>query len=94
VRQHVNRSTPRPAPLAPFALRLLGITDARCVGPTSAISLLRTRTRASLVLDASAAFAAAHAEVIAWSTPVQFALAGRTWPPLRAIIAVGVVFPP
>jgi len=35
--------------------------DARCVGPTSAISLLRTSTRASPVLDASPAFAGSHA---------------------------------
>jgi hypothetical protein len=40
VRQHVMRSTPRPASPRRLALRLGIRDDARCVGPTSAISLL------------------------------------------------------
>jgi len=38
VRQHSVRRTPRPASLRRLALRLLVQGDARCVGPTSAIS--------------------------------------------------------
>jgi len=49
VRQHVERSAPGPASRRRFALRLLVRHDARCVGPTSAFSRLRTSTRASLV---------------------------------------------
>jgi hypothetical protein len=54
----VVRSTPRPAPPRRFALRLLVRGDARCVGPTSAFSRLRTSTRASSVPDASCALRA------------------------------------
>jgi len=60
VRQYVVRSAPRPASRRRLALRLTGRRHARCVGPTSAISLLRTSTRASLVLDASSACAPAQ----------------------------------
>jgi len=48
MRQHVGRSPPRPAPERRFALQLLVRANARCVGPTSAISRHRTSTRASL----------------------------------------------
>jgi hypothetical protein len=41
------RSAPRLAFQCRFALRLVGRCSARCVGPTSAFSLLRTSTRAS-----------------------------------------------
>jgi len=51
------RSAPQPASRRRLALRLIGRRNARCVGPTSAISLLRTSTRASLVLPASSACA-------------------------------------
>jgi len=60
VRQHAVRRAPRPAPRRRFALQLIVRRDARCVGPTSAISRLRTSTRASSVLDASGACAAAR----------------------------------
>jgi len=60
VRQYVMRSAPWPASRRRLALRLTGRRHARCVGPTSAISLLRTSTRASLVLDASSACAPAQ----------------------------------
>jgi len=43
VRQYVVRKIPRPALRRRLALRLTGRRNARCVGPTSAISLLRTR---------------------------------------------------
>jgi len=59
VRQYVVRSAPWPASRRRLALRLTGRRNARCVGPTSAISLLRTSTRASLVLPASNACAPA-----------------------------------
>jgi hypothetical protein len=49
VRQHAVRSASGPAPCRRFALRLLVRQGARCFGPTSAISRLRTSTRASLV---------------------------------------------
>jgi len=49
VRQHVERSAPGPASCRRFALRFLVRHDARCIGPTSAFSRLRTSTRASLV---------------------------------------------
>jgi len=60
VRQYVMWSAPWPASRRRLALRLTGRRHARCVGPTSAISLLRTNTRASLVLDASSACAPAQ----------------------------------
>jgi hypothetical protein len=60
VRQHAVRRAPRLAPLRRFALRLIVRRDARCVGPTSAISRFRTSTRASSVLDASRACAPAR----------------------------------
>jgi hypothetical protein len=49
VRQHACVNAPRPAPRSRFALRLVVVVCARCVGPTSAVSRLRTSTRASSV---------------------------------------------
>jgi hypothetical protein len=57
--QHGLRRAPRPASLRRLALRLLARGDARCVGPTSAISRSRTSTRASSALVASDACAPA-----------------------------------
>jgi hypothetical protein len=62
VRQHVVRSTPGPAPRRRFALRLLVRRDARCVGPTSAFSRLRTSTRASPVSGVVKRFRACASE--------------------------------
>jgi len=49
VRQHAVRSASGPAPRSRLVLRLVVHLGARCVGPTSAISRLRTSTRASWV---------------------------------------------
>jgi len=54
-RQRALRNTPWPASRRRLALRLTGRRDARCVGPTSAISLPRTSTRASWAPHASGA---------------------------------------
>jgi len=61
VRQHVMRSSPRPAPPRRLALRLAE-RGRRAMRRTDFCHLtLRTSTRASPVLDASAAFAVSHA---------------------------------
>jgi hypothetical protein len=90
VHQHVVRSAPGPASRRRFALRLLVRHDARCVGPTSAFSRLRTSTRASPVPDASCAFAPAprgdrlsHVSAIRFGGPHV----------LRGFIAAGLLFP-
>jgi len=57
-------------------LRLVEHRDARCVGPTSAISRLRTSTRASSVLLPSCACARAAREDLACFTAVRLASAG------------------
>jgi hypothetical protein len=92
VRQHVLRSAPWPASRRRLALRLTGRRNARCVGPTSAISLLRTSTRASLVL-LHRALARQCNRGVACSTTVRFASAGCTSPLYGLIVATGVVFP-
>jgi hypothetical protein len=51
--------------------------DARCVGPISAISRLRTSTRASPVLDRSSAFAPAVEDLVCF-TAERVALVGPT----------------
>jgi hypothetical protein len=65
---------------ARVALRLLDRRDARCVGPTSAISRPRTSTRASLVLGASSACAPSRPRRSPDSTSVRFASVGHTFP--------------
>jgi hypothetical protein len=75
----LSRSTPRPASRRRFALRLLVRHDARCVGPTSAFSRLRTSTRASSVPAASTALAPAQLGGIACFTAVRFASVGSTF---------------
>jgi hypothetical protein len=79
VRQHSVRRAPRPAPLCRLALRLLVQGDARCVGPTSAISRYRTSTRASSALDASNACALARSRRSPASRSGRFASVGRTF---------------
>jgi len=78
VRQHAVESAPWPALARRLALRLAERSRARCVGPTSAISLLRTSTRASPVPGRSRAFARAfqgiachHVRAIRFGGPHQ-----------------------
>jgi len=69
-------------------LRLLERSDARCVGPMSAVSRLRTSTRASSVPGGVRRLRACVTEEFACFTAVRFASAGRTFsscPPLRAL---------
>jgi hypothetical protein len=65
--------------VARVALRLLVLHDARCVGPTSAFSRLRTSTRASPVPDCVNRFRACAIGEIACFTAVRFASVGRTF---------------
>jgi hypothetical protein len=87
VRQHGLRRAPRPAPRRRFALRLLERRDARCVGPISAISRLRTSTRASSIPVRVQALSRRRDRGAACSTAVPLASAGRhilSNPPRRA----------
>lgn len=79
MRQHVERNPPRPAPRRRLALRLAGRRDARCVGPTSAISRARTSTRISPVLGTSSACAPSRPRRSPDSTSVRLASAGCTF---------------
>jgi hypothetical protein len=74
-------------------LRLTGRRNARYVGPTSAISLLRTSTRASWVLLASSARAPAQWRRSTVFTTVRFASAGCTDLRSAGLTATGVFFP-
>jgi len=65
--------------VARFALRLPVLHDARCVGPTSAFSRLRTSTRASPVPGCVNRFRACAVGEIACFTAVRFASVGRTF---------------
>jgi hypothetical protein len=78
VRQHAVRSAPGPAPCRRFALRLLVRHGARCFGPTSAISRLRTSTRASWVPDFGHGLDARACRGTSWFTPERLASADRT----------------
>jgi hypothetical protein len=78
VRQHAVRSAPGPAPCRRFALRLLVRHRARCFGPTSAISRLRTSTRASWVPDFGHGLDARACRGTSWFTPERLASADRT----------------
>jgi len=93
VRQHAVESAPWPARARRLALRLVGRSCARCVGPTSAISLLRTSTRASPVPGRSRAFARAfrgiachHVRTIRFGGPHQ----GHSVDLDRRLLPVGV----
>jgi hypothetical protein len=79
VRQHAVRRAPGPAPRRRFALRFLERRDARCVGPVSAISRLRTSTHASPAPEWSNACAPAIGDPVCF-TAERVALVGPTWP--------------
>jgi len=68
-------------------------SDARCVGPTSAISPLRTRTRASPAPDPSIACAIACTGTLPDFTSGQARFGGSAREPRSGIVAAGVVFP-
>jgi len=91
VRQHAVRSAPGPAPCRRFALRLLVRHGSRCFGPTSAISRLRTSTRASWVPDFGHGLDARACRGTFWFTPERLASADRTVG--FSLHARGVVFP-
>jgi hypothetical protein len=78
VRQHAVRSASGPAPCRRFALRLLVRQGARCFGPTSAISRLRTSTRASLVPVSVMSLRSCLAGGLPGSRQGKLASAGRT----------------
>jgi len=92
VRQHVVRSAPRPASRRRLALRLTERRDARCVGPVSAISLLRTSTRASSVPGASERFRASRSrrDHLLHGRAIRF---GGPHDLLMFSTAAGLVFP-
>lgn len=77
MRQHACVNAPRPAPRSRFALRLVVVVCARCVGPTSAVSRLRTSTRASSVPGRSRAELVRN-RGIGWFTSARCASAGPT----------------
>jgi hypothetical protein len=79
VRQHAVRRASGPAPRRRFALRFLERRDARCVGPVSAISRLRTSTHASPAPEWSNACAPAIGDPVCF-TAERVALVGPTWP--------------
>jgi len=87
--QHAVGSASEPAPDTPIRLAARRASpDARCVGPTSAISLLRTSTRASSAPGFVLELALALPGVSSAITSERFASAGRTrviCPPRRAL---------
>jgi hypothetical protein len=93
VRVSARAVFPRPAPRRRFALRFPERRDARCVGPTSAVSILRTSTRASSAPGWVARYSHAPVRGIAWFTPVRFASVGRTYAPCRSIDRAGRCLP-
>jgi hypothetical protein len=81
-----------PAPRRRFALRFLERRDTRCVGPVSAISRLRTSTRASPAPEESSACAPAIGDLVCF-TAERVASVGSHVAPLRDFTGSGVVFP-
>jgi len=77
-RQRAKRKLPWAAPRCRLALRLVERRDARCVEPISAISRLRTSTRASLVSPMD--YPLAHAIIVGdrLFTSERFASVDRT----------------
>jgi hypothetical protein len=82
VRQHAVRRAPRLAPLRRFALRLIVRRDARCVGPTSAISRFSYQHPCLVNFRCVMRLRACAIGEIACLTSVRFASAGHTFFPV------------
>jgi hypothetical protein len=93
VRQHSVRRAPRPAPLRRLALRLVVRGDARCVGPTSAISRSTYEHPRLVGSRCVKRLRACAIEEIACVTFRAIRFGGSHVSPFGAV-PVGVVFPP